>query len=274
MNDWSSYDGVVKDLFQRDKPTLLGELAGPRKVRAFLNVELAAVEKRVADLFVLLSDDSILHLDFQSGNDPDMAYRVGIYGLMAAQKYRRRIRSVVLYIGQPKLRMEDRLDTGDIQVKYRLLDIRELDAKALLAGGHPGDYALAMLAKGGIGLLRELVERANRLPGPTRRRVLTQMVVLSGLRGASERLTMEFKTMGISIEIEKNVFLREIRDNARAEGRTEGRTGILRELVENKFGALPKWAAERLAKATPAQTERWARKILTATSIEAVLGPK
>ena len=44
------YDAVVKDLFQKDRPTLLGMYTGPAEVREFLNSELASVEERFADL--------------------------------------------------------------------------------------------------------------------------------------------------------------------------------------------------------------------------------
>jgi hypothetical protein len=67
---------------------------------------------------------------------------------------------------------------------------------------------------------------------------------------------MELKAMGISIDIDRHVFLRDIRDNAR----TEGMVTILRELLETKFGPLPRWAQEKLAKTTPAQAERWAKR--------------
>ena len=137
------FDAVVKDLFQRDLPTLLAQLAGPAEVREFLNVEFSVVEERVADLVLLLSDGSILHLDFQSHNDPEMPYREGIYGLMIAKRYRRRrVRQVVTYMGAAKMRMKDTLDLGGIQVKYQLVDIREFDAGAMLASGNPGDFAL------------------------------------------------------------------------------------------------------------------------------------
>ena len=44
------YDAVVKDLFQKDRPTLLDMFTGPAEVREFLNSELASVEERFADL--------------------------------------------------------------------------------------------------------------------------------------------------------------------------------------------------------------------------------
>ena len=138
------------------------------KVREFLNLELAAVEERLADLLILLEDDTILHIDFQSNNDRDMPYREGLYGVMAGWKYRRRIQQVVLYMGAPTMRMDDRIDMGSVKVAY----IRELDAELMLASARPADYALAMLARGGTEQLRSIVKSANRLPGPARQRAL------------------------------------------------------------------------------------------------------
>lgn len=40
-----------------------------------LCVELARVEERRADLVLLLADETILHVEFQSGKDKDMPYR-------------------------------------------------------------------------------------------------------------------------------------------------------------------------------------------------------
>ena len=48
MKDASKYDLVVKDLFQRDHPSLLDQLTAGKAVREILNVELARVEERRA----------------------------------------------------------------------------------------------------------------------------------------------------------------------------------------------------------------------------------
>ena len=50
MKDANKYDLVVKDLFQRDHASLLDQLTAGVAVRAVLNVELARVEERRADL--------------------------------------------------------------------------------------------------------------------------------------------------------------------------------------------------------------------------------
>jgi len=53
------YDTVVKDLFQKDRPTLLGKLAGPAEVRELLNSELPIVEERITDFLLAMSDGAL-----------------------------------------------------------------------------------------------------------------------------------------------------------------------------------------------------------------------
>jgi hypothetical protein len=256
----------VKDLFQRDHPSLLDQLTAGVPVRDVLSVELARVEERRADLVLSLADGTILHIEFQSGNDKNMPYREGIYCLLIGQKYRRRVRQVVLYLGQPKMRMEDHVDLGETKSAYTLMDIRDVDARKLIESGRPGDLALAMLAGGGSDQVLEILRRASTLKGAERQRVLSQLVLLSGLRRLTGRLRMELKTMGSTTDFYKNEFVMEAMRDARAK--------MLRGQLETKFGKVPKWADERLDEATSIQIERWSKKILTAETIEGVLGKK
>lgn len=265
MKDGSKYDLVVKDLFQRDHPSLLDRLTAGVAVREVLNVELARVEERRADLVYLLADETLLHIEFQSDNDKDMPYREGIYCLLLGQKYRRRVRQVVLYLGQAKMTMDDHVDLGETKCAYTLIDIRELDARELMASGRAGDLALAMLANDGPENMLEIAKRVRGLKGAERQRVLSQLTLLSGLRRMTGRLRMDLKTMGISTDpFYKNPFVMDIMRNAQAK--------MLRGQLKTKFGSLPKWVDEPLETASSAQLERWSKKILTVGTLEGVLG--
>ena len=265
MHDVNKYDLVVKDLFQRDHPSLLDQLTGGVPVREILNVELARVEERRADLVLSLADRTILLIEFQSGNDQDMPYRMGIYCLLLGQKYRRRVRQVVLYVGQAKMRMEDHVDLGETKAACTLMDIRETDSQKFMTSGRPGDLALAMLANGGPEQVSEIARRAATFEGAERQRVLTQLVVLSGLRQLSGQLTMELKAMGITTDpfYRHPMVKKAMRDD---------RAKLIRRMLETKFGKLPKWVDERLEKAKSDEIERWAKKLLTAGTLEGVLG--
>ena len=200
--------------------------------------------------------------------------RVGVYGLLAHEKYSLPVDAVVVYIGSAPLRMKHRLNIGCADIRFRLLDIQDIDCEILLRSGRPGDLVLAMLAKGGVENLRRILERVARLPAAQRDRALSQMALLSGLRRLTQRFTMEVAQMGATINIEKHAILREIRDVGRAEGKAEGKAELIAKLLTSRFGALPKWAAARIEHGTPPQLDRWADQVLTADSIEAVIGKR
>ena len=148
-----------------------------------------------------------------------------------------------------------------------MFDIRDIESETLLAGG-PGDWALALLAKGGPAKMRRILGLAMTLPTGPRDRVLTQIGALSGLRRLSEKFKMEVEKMGVYINIEENVFLKDIRDKGVAIGRVE----TLRDQLEMKFGSLPAWAIERVMGGSGEEMRLWTRKVLTARSLPGVLG--
>ena len=164
------------------------------------------------------------------------------------------------------MRMAAGVDLGETKIAYGLLDIRTLEAEALIESGRPGDLALAMLARGGPDRVVEIVRRANELNATERQRVLTQMVLLCGLRRLTGRLTMELKTMGATIDIAKNEILRDLMWDREA--------NIVRMFLQAKFGELPKWADERLARAKSSDIPRWTKKFVKAETLEDVLGKK
>jgi predicted transposase YdaD len=58
------------------------------------------------------------------------------------------------------------------------------------------------------------------------------------------------------------------RQEGREEGRQEGELAILSRLLEKRFGALPNWAAERLAKLSTKDLEDLSVRVLDAQSLE------
>jgi predicted transposase YdaD len=92
--------------------------------------------------------------------------------------------------------------------------------------------------------------------------------------------------MGYAKYVDDHVFLREIRATALAEGEAKGKaegkakgkaealTAMLTTQLRVKFGPLPKWARLKVKKAEPSQLERWATKVLTAETLDEVIGKR
>jgi hypothetical protein len=274
MKDRFDFDGALKELFQQDHPSLLERLTGGAKVREFLNVELPRVQQRRVDLVILLEGNTILHVEIQSANDRNIAYRMLTYYALVKQAYKRPVRQVILYVGEDRLKMPDRLEEDGNRFVYGVSDIREFDAEELMTTGNQADLALAVLAGGGKSRLSGILKKAARLKGPARNRVLAQILLLAGLRGVAGKVQWDLRNMDMVIDVTKNPVLMKWRREALQEGEAKGMSRILHDLVQAKFGPLPKWAEDRMAKSTPAQVERRAKKILTAETLEDVLGKR
>jgi hypothetical protein len=67
-------------------------------------------------------------------------------------------------------------------------------------------------------------------------------------------------------------FINDAERRGRREGRIEGESRLLRKMIEIKFGAIPEWAEAVLRSADSEQIDRWAESILTAESLETLLG--
>ena len=91
---------------------------------------------------------------------------------------------------------------------------------------------------------------------------------------------------GVSASILDNAFLKAIYDSAYAQGfewglnearekfRTKAAIEALRDLLQDKFGPLPKRAAKRLGTAASTSADLWTHRILQAESLEEVIGGK
>ena len=84
----------------------------------------------------------------------------------------------------------------------------------------------------------------------------------------------------------QKVFLEEGKAKGKAEGKAEGLAegiakgqektlaSVLNRLLEAKFGATPKWAKDRIAKANATHLDRWVLKVVDANSLEGVIGKR
>ncbi len=56
------------------------------------------------------------------------------------------------------------------------------------------------------------------------------------------------------------------------QGMQQGVVKTLTNLIQLKFGNVPEWARQRVEQASQEQLERWTAAILTADSLESMLG--
>lgn len=185
--------------------------------------------------------------------------------------------------------MNGRIVHPRLTFSYEIVDISRLDARLLLESDSTTDNLLALLCRGGTEriTIEKILRSLAWLPKRELQDRLTQLLILAGLREAEALVIEEVKKMTLEINVMENSFLRGIfldgekageerglkrgRERGIKEGIKEGAAGLLRQMLEARFGKLPAWAVERLQTATPATLERWGARLLTARKLEDVI---
>ncbi len=153
----------------------------------------------------------LLHIEFQSKNEPKMLNRIGEYHGFLVKKYNLPIRHVVIYLGTKKARMLTQLDANKVYRGFDLIDLSTIDAHTLLSV-KPSKLALIVplcaidenkkevILKRTIGQLEELSSSDHEF-----RENLHRLFLLSGLRPQlTDLLSKIIDTMPITFDIVKH----------------------------------------------------------------------
>jgi predicted transposase YdaD len=267
------YDIALKLLLQGPAKLTIRELTGTA-IAKWLDVELPKVQNLRLDLLGETVDGELIHLELQSGNDATMPLRMIEYCLGVHRLFGRFPRQILLYVGEAPMRMESKLRGPNLSFEYRLIDIRALDGDRLLESEDVGDNVIAILAqlRDDKEAVHKIMERIAGMTRAEREIALAQLTILAGLRHLAGTVERETKKMPIDLDIRDHETLGpmfiEAEQKGLQKGRQEGELAILRRLIEKRFGALPKWAGDKLAALSPSQLEDLSERVLDATSVE------
>jgi predicted transposase YdaD len=265
----NGYDATLKLLFQRSGASALRQLTGVA-VERWLNVELPRVQNPRVDLLGETSEGELVHVEFQSRNDPAMEHRMAEYYLAIYRRLNRYPRQTLIFVGDEGLRMKDRLDSPAMSYQYHLIDIRAADGGVLINSARVEDNILSVLTRlpDQEGAIRRVLEKIAECEEGERETALQQFLVVAGLRHLEEMIEQEVKKVPVLNDILENKVLgREYK-----RGVKEGELTLLRRQIQGRFGSLPDWAEVRLSKSSPAEIEVFGLRLLDSdVSLEEVL---
>jgi predicted transposase YdaD len=270
------YDVALKLLLQKSATVTVRELTGTT-IAKWLDVELPAVQNPRVDLLGEAPDGSLIHLELQSRNDRTMPVRMVEYCFRVYRLFEKLPRQILVYVGEPPLRMESEIRGADVWFRYHMIDIREVDGERLLESSEVGDNVMAILTRlpDKQEAIRRIVGRVADLEAGDREAALVELLILAGLRRLEETIEREARKMPILNSILDNKVLgREYKrghQEGRQEGRQEGELTILRRQIESRFGALPLWAEQRLAGQSAVELEELGIRVLDASSLDDLL---
>ena len=263
-----------------------------------------ALEERRSDLLFSVEDTSgethliYLLLEHQTLPDPMMAARMYEYVALILSEWRRahpeakllpRVVPIVLYSGTRPWRAPtaveelfdaDRAEPWMPRMSF-LLEVlgeasdQDLARKALRAFGELSLRALARLPKsedpvaeitGWVPLLLLMLRESN---GLARLRALIEY--LSRVADVEpEALQPVVRQLGPAAEETAMTLAERLMERGRAQGARKGQIKLLLKMLGLRFGTLPPEISARLEAGTEADLERWAERLLVASSLEAV----
>ncbi len=270
----SSKDIALKDIFE-EIPYRLSKILAPAPIKELLPTNFPSTELRV-DFLARLEDESILHIEFQSFNDPNMPFRMLRYYLAILERYPNSpIKQLLVYVGNRKLRMKSRLRLRNLSFSYEMIDIRQIDCRVLLESPDPMDRLLACLCKveDEAYLIEKLIKTMEGMNEEERKDYLLKALTLTELRpNLRIRLTEEVRHMPIVVRPEDiKLSKRKLRKDilyrlGLEEGLIKSAQDMVIAIIEGKLGYVPEEIANRIREIKDVKFLRSLAKKLASTS--------
>ncbi|MDR0792897.1 MAG: hypothetical protein LBE82_06280 [Chitinophagaceae bacterium] len=231
------------------------EDALPGIIKKVLNIIVAKSEElpdkiqhtieREPDVLKKITDDKgeefILQIEFQTTDEYEMAYRMAEYLIMLLRKYRLPVKQYVIYIGEEKSKMPNRLQSEMLDFRYHLISISSVDYRIFLRSKNPDEKIFALLGDFGkekavtavAKIVKEIIESTQGDLEKARRK--NQIRMLMNLRKFVSQVNITDMLKDITFKKENDIFY------------IEGETSKSYEVVKNliiKMGLSDEQAAD------------------------------
>lgn len=251
---------------------------GQRPVSEWLNVELPRTQAPRVDLLGRKTDGGLLHIELQSNNDALMALRMAEYALAIVRWYGEYPEQIVLYVGNDRILMRAGMRSKGMTYRYRLLDIRQLDADALLASNRISDNIISVLAgmRDTAAGLRKILQKVVKLRKRERMSALHRLLIICGIRRLSWEVEEELHTVPVTFDLTEDPYIHKLVEKWKQDGWQQGLQKGTRDLVllqlRKRFGRLPAAVRKKISAMNNAEVSDLAVRVLDANSLSELFG--
>ena len=243
------YDRIIKNNIERIVLTLSFRYLGLKiKHLNRIREKLQILEREVDFAAFIETYDgrkSILHIEFQVGDDPGMLLRMVEYHGIWLRSYDLPIHHFVVYLGKKTPAMENHLDPQKIFNGFTLLDFSCLDPEELLRSDVPEEVILAVLGKfsteQSLTFIKRILYRLKELSSDEKslKKYINQLTILSRLRKLEAETKKQATDMPIHYDIET--------DGLYLEGIEKGEKKGLEKAVKSVMSKLLNYSDDQIA---------------------------
>jgi len=209
------YDKIIKENIDAIFLPLLEKFTGIRiREASELKDKIQYTIEREPDFTKRVVDAEgrkfILHLEFQTADDPKMVRRMAVYKALLQYKYEIPTKQFVIYLGQGISNMRSVLPEHERIIGFTLKNIVDLSSVELMNSDVPEEILLSILADYPKVNVNETLDRLiTRLQRASKdavalERYLKQLLVLSRLRNLEIETKRKIDKMPITYDISKD----------------------------------------------------------------------
>ena len=203
------------------------------------------IEVEMDFFYEILTDTGekfILHLEFESGVNSAMIYRVGEYHGMVLRRHKLPIRHIVVYLGEVMPTMRTELKPEEVFTGFDLLDVQALDTNELLSSQVPEVVLIAILSnypkENAETILHQIVLNLKSLVKNKRvlKKYINQLMMLSRLRKIEDLTIKIAEEMPIHYDIETDALYKRGTQKGEERGMEKGmEKGKEREALKKNY---------------------------------------
>jgi hypothetical protein len=173
------------------------------------------IERKPDFLKKVLHKDSsknyILQIEFQLEDDAEMVYKMSEYFTMLLRRYKLPVKQYVFFINAKPATMPTTLDLDELQFKFYLKNLQDIDYHTFTQSDKPEEIILAILADFGNEkpeqVIQKVLYRLQEIPTDTLRRekYFRQLEILSKLRNLQEEIIKQLEIMALTYDLETDI---------------------------------------------------------------------
>ncbi|MEM8893487.1 MAG: hypothetical protein AAGC88_02845 [Bacteroidota bacterium] len=241
------FDKVLKENVEAVFLPLLEKLMGLSIVKSEeIKDKVQVTMEREPDFLKKVEDSQgekfILHLEFQTTDDPEMVYRMAEYKAILQRKYKLTVRQLVIYLGSSRSGMPTTLPEDQQITGFQLANIQDFDTRSTLASEVPQEIIMSILTDYAVGDADDVIDKIiDRLQRTTKnetelRRAIQQLLVLSRLRNLETVTKKKVADMPITYDITKDGLYKEGMEQGIGQGIEQNKLAVVkRALIQRKL---------------------------------------
>ena len=179
-----------------------------------ITFKLQRTREREADFLKKITDKNgnhfILHVEYQTHNEPEMVNRMLDYCSLLLHKYAVPIEQYVLYLGKDKVTMPSKLKYKNLQFHYHIIEIRHIDYHRFLDSDVPEEVLLAILGDfkkdNTEEVVKNIVSKLEKIIDLSleSEKIFQQLLILGRLRNLEHQIQIIMNSISKYIDIKED----------------------------------------------------------------------